>query len=163
MSCRNYFINTASLDECLTSIAELNETAARSPVTQGSGASNFNKVAFESLPKIRETIGRIDTIRQTGFLPTGYSLLRLMVAVAVGLLIFADVKVSVAQYFLCGIVSLVMFVLIRLITDLDDPFDYADGEYKAGSNEVDPYAIVDFTNSLPAKLNLGVNSVASRA
>jgi len=162
LSCKNYFLNTGTLDTCLTSISELNETAARSPVTQGSGVSNFNKVAIEGLPKIRETVGRIDAIRRTGFLPTGYSLLRLMVAVAVGLLIFADVKFSVAQYFICGIVSLVMFVLIRLITDLDDPFDYTDGEYVAGSNEVDPHSIVEFTDSLPAQLDLRVTSGISR-
>jgi len=162
LSCKNYFVNTGTLDACLTGIDELNVTATRSPVTQGSGVTNFNKVAFDCLSKIRETIGRIETIRQTGFLPTGYSLLRLMVAVAVGLLIFADVKVNVAQYFITGIVSLVLFVLIRLIADLDDPFDYADGNYEAGSNEVDPYSIVAFTDSLPAKLDLRSGSVTSR-
>ena len=47
-----------------------------------------------------------------------------------------------------------MVILIRFISDLDDPFDYEDGKYIPGSNEINPYALIDFKARAAQRLSI---------
>jgi hypothetical protein len=104
-------------------------------IAQGTPPS-FKINVIRNVDAIRRSITRVDVIRRTDFIRTGYALLEVFVTLTLALLVFANFKNSVAQYAIIGSISLVYVYMIRLIRDLDNPFDYAqDG--RAGASEVD--------------------------
>ncbi len=77
---------------------------------------------------------RIDTIRETSFVGAGYAIAELTtVLLVIGLLLVDINPLLDATFVLCVIPFLLVYMLL-LIRDLDNPFDYGNGE--AGAAEV---------------------------
>lgn len=122
--------------------AENTYTALRAIVTAHGTPPSFKINVIRNVDAIRRSITRIDVIRRTDFIQTGYALLEVFVTLTLGLLVFANFKNAMAQYCIIGSVSLVYVYMIRLIRDLDNPFDYEqDGQ--TGASEVDYFPIVE--------------------
>jgi hypothetical protein len=122
-------------------------TALRAIVTAHGTPPSFKVNALRNIDTIRRSITRVDVIRRTDFIRTGYALLEVFVTLTLALLVFANFKNPVAQYSVIGSISLVYVYMIRLIRDLDNPFDYAhDGS--AGASEVDYYPILEAVKRL---------------
>lgn len=99
---------------------------------------------------LRRLVTRIDVIRRTRFIQTGYALLQIFVSMSIVLLIFSNFKNWQVQVLVVGPLSLIYLYLLRLIRDLDDPFDYASGYVEGASADVSPHPVADYLDRLRA-------------
>jgi membrane protein implicated in regulation of membrane protease activity len=90
-------------------------------------------------------------ISRTGFLPVGYALLMIVVAIIVGLLFACRFKGTYDEVLLVSFVTLIYVYVVRLIRDLDDPFEYDDGVAR-GASEIELFPIVEFRERLQRSL-----------
>lgn len=105
------------------------------------------------LHNLRKTITRIDVISRTGFLPTGYAILEVMVCSIIILMVAAKYKSGISEYILIGFVTLVYTYLLRLIRDVDDPFEYSDDlTQRKGAAEVDLFPLLGYVKRATARL-----------
>jgi hypothetical protein len=90
-----------------------NETQANYIVRLKNEMSNLSK-----------TIIRVDTIRDTDFISTGYQIAISVTALMSFGLVFSKIDPFYESLFFVGVISFLMIFLILLIHDLDDPFAY---------------------------------------
>jgi hypothetical protein len=73
---------------------------------------------------LSKTIIRVDTIRDTNFISTGYQIsISITLLMCFGL-VFSKIDPFYESLFFVGVISFLMIFLILLINDLDDPFAY---------------------------------------
>lgn len=117
------------------------------------GAGPYASRAVPQLLWVRKNVSRIDVISRTGFLPPAYALLEVLLVMILGLLLVAKFKSFVALCILVPFVSLVNIYMLRLIKDIDDPFDYGPNGEKQGGAEVDLFPIDEYRSRLAARLD----------
>ena len=100
---------------------------------------------------LRRALSRIDVISRTGFLPVGYALLDSVVVVIVGLLLICRFKGIYDEVLLVSFATLIYVYVVRLIRDLDDPFEYEDGVAR-GASEIELFPIIEFREQLERRL-----------
>jgi hypothetical protein len=76
------------------------------------------------MSNLSKTIIRVDTIRDTNFISTGYQIAISITALMCFGLIFSQIDPFYESLFFVGVISFLMIFLILLINDLDDPFAY---------------------------------------
>jgi hypothetical protein len=100
---------------------------------------------------LRRSLTRMNVISRTGFLSTGYALLETLTVVIVGLLMISRFKSALAETLLVGLITLIYVYMVRLIRDIDDPFEYSDGG-NAGAAEVDLEVLHAYRKRLAARM-----------
>ena len=95
------------------------------------------------LQNIRKAVTRIDVIARTSFLQSGYALMDSIVALVLVLLAIAKFDTLVSELVVCSFVSLIYIYMVRLIRDIDDPFEY-DADGSKGAAEVELFPIEEF-------------------
>jgi hypothetical protein len=100
------------------------------------GATPIGVRALNEIHGLRRSLTRMSVISSTGFLATGYALLETLTVIIVGLLMIARFKSLLAEALLIALITLIYVYMVRLIRDIDDPFEYEDGA-AAGAAEVD--------------------------
>lgn len=109
--------------ELMTGIKGLNHHySALEPYTQ----ANFIARLKQEQNMLRKLIIRINTIRETDFVSSGY-----LIAVTTSLLLFSGLLLSRIEpfsdaLFFIGVISYMLIFLLFLIRDLDNPFGYSD-------------------------------------
>ena len=77
---------------------------------------------------LRKIILRIDTIRNTDFISSAYAIVESMAFIISIGLVFINIEAEkqnlFAEVFFTLLVSFLIFYMIALIKDIDDPFDY---------------------------------------
>ncbi len=116
---------------------------------EGGGA--YASRAINELHNLRKTVTRIAVISRTGFLPPAYALLETLMVIILVLLLMAKFKSPLAEYILVPFVTLIYVYMLRLIKDVDDPFDYSPGGQKGGA-EVELFPLEEFTVRLEARV-----------
>lgn len=96
---------------------------------------------------IRRILMRIDTIRDTSFVPAAYAIAELTTAVLIAGLLLTEIGPFYQEVFYIVVPSFLMIYLILLIRDLDNPFNYSSAD--AGA-EVSIKPIVDIDEKLRA-------------
>ena len=117
------------------------------------GAGPYASRAVPQVLMMRKNIQRIDVISRTGFLPPAYALLEVLLAMILALLLVAKFKSVVAESILVPFVTLVNLYMLRLIKDVDDPFDYRTDGTKVGGAEVDLFPLDEYRTRLAARLD----------
>lgn len=117
------------------------------------GAGPYASRAVPQVLMMRKNIQRIDVISRTGFLPPAYALLEVLLAMILMLLLVAKFKSVVAESILVPFVTLVNLYMLRLIKDVDDPFDYRTDGTKVGGAEVDLFPLDEYRTRLAARLD----------
>ena len=110
------------------------------------GAGGHATRAMSELQSLRKTVTRIGVISRTGFLASGYALLDTLVTLTIALMFVAKFKSTIGELILVPFVTLIFVYMVRLIRDVDDPFDYtvdAHGQAKRGAAEVELIPIDD--------------------
>ena len=64
---------------------------------------------------------RLHVIKRTDFIPSGYSLMELLVWITIGLTVMADFENQLTAYFTVTFTALQFFYVIALLRDIDDP------------------------------------------
>ncbi|HEY5961668.1 MAG TPA: hypothetical protein VIV60_34145 [Polyangiaceae bacterium] len=85
---------------------------------------------------LRRSLVRMEVISRTGFLATGYALLETLTAIIISLLLIAKFRNSLAESLLVTLITLIYVYMLRLIRDIDNPFEYNE-DGVAGAAEVD--------------------------
>lgn len=76
---------------------------------------------------LRRLLGRIRVIKQTDFAPSLYAIIRLIIVIFLVLYFMLAVEPWWGGVLLAGFFSFVLFAIIFLIRDMEDPFDYGSG------------------------------------
>jgi hypothetical protein len=115
------------------------------------GATAHANRAIVFMNAVRRTLGRIDVVSRTSFLATGYAILEVVVA-AILLLLVSRFKTLVAEYTLVTCITLIYVYMLRLIRDIDDPFEYGPDLERRGAAEVDLFPLTEFMARARARL-----------
>lgn len=125
------------------------------------GATAHANRSIVFMNSVRRTVGRIDVVTRTGFLATGYAILEVMVVAIVVLLLASRFKTPVAEYTLVSSITLIYVYMLRLIRDVDDPFEYGPDLERAGAAEVDLFPITEYLARARARLQASTQADAA--
>ena len=84
---------------------------------------------------IRKLVIRMDTMRRTSYVAAGYLIAEVTAFLLMAVLIFTDLGAIAPTLCLVGLITYLLFYLVGLIRDLDNPFEYKDGQ--PGAADVD--------------------------
>jgi hypothetical protein len=117
-----------------------------------SGAGPYASRAVPQLLALRRNVSRIDVIARTGFLPPAYALLEVLIGMIIALVLIARFKSLAAEALLVPFVCLINIYMLRLIRDVDNPFDYERDGREHGSGEVMLFPLDEYRARLAARL-----------
>jgi len=127
------------------------------------GAGPYASRAIPQLMAVRRTVGRIDVIARTGFLPPAYALLEVLVVMVIGLMLIAEFSSRLVECVIVPFVTLVNVYMLRLIRDIDNPFEYSADGRQQGRAEVELWPLDEYRARLAARLGTGEAAAAIRA
>ena len=81
------------------------------------------------LANIDRISNRIETIKETTFIPAAYNVAQLAVVAAILTLLFTNIDRFIDGIIMTGVISLILISLILLIKDMDDPFEVGKKTY----------------------------------
>jgi hypothetical protein len=86
---------------------------------------------------IRKIVIRMDTMRRTSYVSAGYLIAEVTAVALMFVLVITDLGKPGPSLFLVGLLSYLLFYLVGLIRDLDNPFEYLNGEPGAADVSLD--------------------------
>lgn len=117
-----WFHRNVRTQDMLAMIAALADGFVRiEPYTQ----ANYIVRLKQEQSSLRRLITRVDAVRDTSFISSGYAISEIITAVLVFGLIFLKYDPYSESVFFVAFVSLIMIYMIYLIKDLDNPFHYS--------------------------------------
>jgi hypothetical protein len=116
------------------------------------GAGPYASRAVPQLLAVRRNVSRIDVIVRTGFLPPAYALLEVLIGMIISLVLIGRFRNIAAECLLVPFVALINIYMLRLIRDIDNPFDYETDGREHGSGEVMLFPLDEFRARLAARL-----------
>ena len=140
----DWFLRRTDVESCYRALEEFRSVIK----TMHAAGVPYAARTLGELHNLRRLVTRVDVISRTSFIPAGYALLDLLVATTVVLLLLSNYKSVIAEYFLITIFSLIYIYLVRLIRDVDDPFEFEPGQAQGGAVEVDPYPLIEYRRRL---------------
>jgi hypothetical protein len=146
---KDWLLKKRTSEQVFEAIAALAEAQA---YLDKNGAPATAAGVLSPLDKLRKAVSRIDVISRTGFLPPAYALLEVLLVMILALLMVAKFKSPVAEFVIVPTVALLNIYMLRLIKDIDDPFDYATDGAKRGGAEVDLFPIDEYRARLAKRL-----------
>lgn len=123
------------------------------------GAGSYASRAVSELNNLRRHVTRIGVISRTGFLAPAYALLETLLVIILVLVMASKFKSTLAMTILVPFITLIYVYMLRLIRDIDDPFDYAADGQKQGGAEVDLFPLDEYHQRLSARV--GAHSKSS--
>lgn len=131
--------------------AALERLAAHSLELEQHGAGPHASRALRQLHNLRRYTTRVGVISRTGFVSAGYALLEVLTVAILGMTVVARFKNTLTEIVLVPFVALIFVYMLRLIRDLDDPFDYAvDG--RSGAVEVELFPLKEYLDRLESRV-----------
>jgi hypothetical protein len=115
------------------------------------GAGPHASRALRDLAALRRLVTRIGVISRTGFLASGYALLEVLTIAIIGLLMISRFKNPITEVTLVSFVTLIYTYMVRLIRDIDDPFEYHAGRTH-GAAEVELFPLDEYRTRLADRL-----------
>lgn len=83
------------------------------------------------------SIDRVDGIRSTSYIKSGYALMEFLVGVVLVLMIVCSFDNAVANWLVPGAISMVYVFMVLFIKDLDNPFGWGENGGKGSAADVD--------------------------
>lgn len=119
----------------------------------GGGAPPIVGRMHQYLSDLRGILTRTHVISKTGFLPTGYALLELILVAITMILLLTKFNSLISAVFIVFFVELLYIYMYRLICDIDDPFEYGAGPHNSElSAEVPVFPIEDYLQRLERRM-----------
>ena len=104
------------------------------------------------LHNIRKSITRMGVISRTGALESGYAFLQFLTGMIILLLLLSKFKHPLSEVILVSFVSLIYIYMLRLIRDIDDPFEYNPDGRRRGCAEVELFPLLEYQQRLQERL-----------
>ena len=122
-----YFYKKVEIADLLEGVNDLTvQFEALQPFTQGTFVARLK----QEQSNLRRTLIRINIIRETDFVSTGYLLADMITVLLCVGLVLTSVDPFYEGLFFAGVIAYLMIFLLLLIRDLDNPFGY----YESGSS-----------------------------
>jgi len=118
---------------------------------QGS-AGPYASRAVPQLLALRRSVSRIDVIVRTGFLPPAYALLEVLIVMIISLMLIARFRSIIAECLMVPFVSLINLYMLRLIKDVDNPFDFEGGKRGPEAGEIALFPLEEYRERLAARV-----------
>ena len=141
----DWFMREVGVKRCYAALNDFRDVITRMQAAAGAG---YSIRCLGEVHTLRRSITRADVMERTSFIQVGYALLDMLVAGAVLLLLAANYKTVIAEYFLVALLSLIYIYLDRLIRDIDQPFMYRIHKSIYASAEVNPYPLQEYRKRL---------------
>ena len=92
---------------------------------------------------LRKLFSRINVIKKTGFLVTGYALLEVLSVIIIGLLLVSNFENDTIAIIIVSFLTQIFVYMLRLIRDVDQPFEYSpNGVVRAA--DIDLFPLLDY-------------------
>lgn len=92
---------------------------------------------------LRKLFSRVNVIKKTGFLVTGYALLEILTIVIIALMLVSKFENETISIIIISFISQIFIYMIRLIRDVDEPFQYSStGQVRAA--DIDLFPLLDY-------------------
>lgn len=118
-------------------------------VIEGQGAGPHATRGLRDLAALRRTVSRVDVISRTSFIASGYALMEVVAMGIIFLLMISKFRSDVAELVICAFVTLIYVYMIKLIRDIDDPFQYSGA---GGAAEVSLFPLLEYQTRLEGRL-----------
>ena len=115
------------------------------------GGGGYASRALVELHNLRKAVTRLGVISRTGFLSAGYAILETLLVMILILVLGARFKSTLAEFILVPFVTLIYVYMLRLIRDVDDPFDYAPDGSNRGGAEVELFPLTEYRDRLKSR------------
>jgi hypothetical protein len=115
------------------------------------GGGAYASKALGELHSLRRSVTRIGVISRTGFLPPAYAILETLTVMIIILLMAAKFKSPLSEFILVPFVTLIYVYMLRLIKDIDDPFEYGPDGSMQGGAEVELFPLDEYLARLKSR------------
>jgi hypothetical protein len=146
---RDWLVRKCSTDQVYAAMTRFSEVLQQ---LERAGAGPYASRAVPQLLAVRRSVSRVDVIVRTGFLPPAYALLEVLIVMIISLMMIARFRSVVAEMLLVPFVALVNIYMLRLIKDVDNPFDFQDGVRDHRSGEVALFPLEEYRERLAARV-----------
>jgi hypothetical protein len=137
-------------------LEQLNALAVHTQALERAGAAApYTVRALNEVHGLRKVVSRMSIISRTSFVQSGYAMLDAITVLIMALLMISKFKSPLAEFVLVAFVALIFIYMIRLIRDIDDPFEYEPGGAR-GAAEVDLVVLQEYRARLCAQLGVEV-------
>lgn len=106
-----------------------------------------NRLKVELLA-IRKTFNRVRVIKKTDFLPSVFTTIRIIVCLFLGVFLFLDITPWWGGAILPALFAFMIFIILYVIQDIEDPFEYSGESLKGKGDEVDMSILTETINNL---------------
>lgn len=131
-SIRVWLLEDRGFDELMADLRALNEPfRVMAPAIQ----AGFTTRLKSEQAVVRKTVVRMDTMRRTSYVAAGYLIAEVTAVLLAAIMILTDLQDLAPTLCLVGLITYLLFYLVGLIRDLDNPFEYQHG--KPGAADVD--------------------------
>ena len=133
-SIRMWLMQDRGFDDVMSDIRALNGPfRIMAPASQ----AGFTTRLKSEQAAIRKLVIRMDTMRRTSYVAAGYLIAEVTAFLLMAVLIFTDLGAIAPTLCLVGLIAYLLFYLVGLIRDLDNPFEYRDGKPGAADVNLD--------------------------
>jgi hypothetical protein len=146
---RSWLLRSTSQEQTYAALSKFHEVLQQ---LERDGGGAYASRGIGELHNLRKIVTRIGVISRTGFLPPAYALLETLNVLIVVLLLASKFKGVLAEFILVPFVTLIYVYMLRLIRDIDDPFDYAPDGSKQGGAEVELFPLDEFRARIATRL-----------
>lgn len=104
--------------------------------------STAQRITWEQ-NNLRKLFARATVIKRTYFLATGYAFLEVLTLVIIGLLMISSFESELTGMILICFVTQIFVYMIRLIDDIDHPFEYT-ADRKVRAADIDLFPLIEY-------------------
>ena len=133
-SIRMWLMQDRGFDDVMSDIRGLNGPfRVMAPVIQ----AGFTTRLKSEQAQVRKTVLRMDTMRRTSYVAAGYLIAEVTAVLLSVVMVLTDLVDVAPTLCLVGLISYLLFYLVGLIRDLDNPFEYRNGQPGAADVNLD--------------------------
>ncbi len=144
----DWFTQSNSTEEVLTKISSITEIAL---TLEKAGMGAISSKVMGEQHNLRKAFSRVNVIRNTNFLATGYALLEVLAVVIICLLMIGKFDSELVRIIIVCFITQIFVYMLRLIKDIDEPFEYSpDGV--VGAADVDLFPLFDYQTRAELRL-----------
>lgn len=119
---------------------------------ENAGAGAIASRVTSEQHQLRKSLTRINVIKNTGFLATGYAFLEVLTVVVIALLLVSSFENLLICVIVVSFVTHIYVYMIRLIRDIDQPFEY-DPNGVVGAADIDLFPLLDYQKRAVSRID----------
>ena len=133
-SVRMWLMQDRGFDDVLSDIRALNGPfRVMAPAIQ----AGFTTRLKTEQSTVRKLVIRMDTMRRTSYVAAGYLIAEVTAVLLAGILVVTDFDDFWPTLWISGLIAYLLFYVVGLIRDLDNPFEYRNGQPGAADVNLD--------------------------